>query len=230
VSGALDALVQATEELVVETVAPYAVLDAAPDAFVQALQTAAGALSEHFNQQPLNTGSLLNFHFELQRFVKLVEALSDHSLFDVQTFVGGGGGVDWGEDSEAAQPPRDAALCVRNVAPACFLRQRFTALHSITLFSATLSPPQYAMQLLGLPENTAWIDVPPAFAAEHLTVRVADDVSTRFADRDRSLQRLVAVIAAQFDEQPGNYLAFFSSFDYLDKAASLLATLRPDIP
>jgi DNA excision repair protein ERCC-2 len=206
------------------------VLDAAPDAFVQALQVAAGALSEHFNQKPLNTGSLLNFHFELQRFVKLVEALSDHSLFDVQTFVGTRSNVALDDDGEAAPDITDAALCVRNVAPACFLRQRFKALHSITLFSATLSPPQYAMQLLGLPENTAWLDVPPAFRAEHLSVRVADGVSTRFADRDRSLQRLVAVIAQQFDEHPGNYLAFFSSFDYLDKAAALLAMLRPDIP
>jgi Rad3-related DNA helicase len=40
----------------------------------------------------------------------------------------------------------------------------------------------------------------------------------------------VDVIARQFDEHQGNYLAFFSSFDYLEKAASLLATLRPDIP
>ena len=228
VRGALDALVQSTEELVVDCAAPYEVLDTAPDPFVQSLQTAAGALSEHFNRHPLNVGSLLNFHFELQRFVKLVEALSDHSLFDVQTFLGTRSRLE--ADGEAEQDGSDAALCVRNVAPACFLRQRFKALHSVTLFSATLSPPQYAIQLLGLPENTAWIDVPPAFPAEHLTVRVADGISTRFAHRDRSLQRLVGVIARQFDEHPGNYLAFFSSFDYLEKAASLLATLRPDIP
>jgi len=228
VRGALDALVQATEELVVDTAAPYEVLDSAPDTLVQALQTAAGALSEHFNQHPLNVGPLLNFHFELQRLLKLVEALSDHSLFDVQTFLGARSGVV--VESELAQEGSDAALCVRNVAPACFLRQRFKALHSVTLFSATLSPPEYAIQLLGLPENTAWIDVPPAFAAEHLTVRVAEGISTRFAHRARSLQRLVAVIAQQFDEHPGNYLAFFSSFDYLEKAASLLAVLRPDIP
>jgi DNA excision repair protein ERCC-2 len=150
----------------------------------------------------------------------------------VQTFVGtqGGVSVDVDADGESAQDTHEVALCVRNVAPACFLRQRFTALHSITLFSATLSPPQYAMRLLGLPDNTAWIDVPPAFPAEHLTVRVADGISTRFAHRDGSLQRLVAVIAQQFDEHPGNYLAFFSSFDYLDKAADLLARLHPHIP
>jgi Rad3-related DNA helicase len=228
VRGALDALVQATEELVVDTAAPYEVLDTAPDAFVQALQCAAGVLSEHFNQHPLSVGSLLNFHFKLQRFLKLVEALSDHTLFDVQTFVGTRSGMD--ADGGAAQDTSDAALCVRNVAPACFLRQRFKALHSVTLFSATLSPPAYAIQLLGLPENAAWIDVPSAFPAEHLSVHVADGISTRFAHRERSLQRLVAVVARQFDEHPGNYLAFFSSFDYLEKAARLLAALRPDIP
>jgi Rad3-related DNA helicase len=225
--GALDALVQASEDLVVDTEPPYAVLDAAPDTWVQALQVAAGALSEHFHQHPLNVGPLLDFHFELQRFLKLVEALSDHSLFDVQTFPDARPGVD---DDEAAQGGRDAALGVRNVAPACFLRRRFEALHSVTLFSATLSPPDYAIRLLGLPERTAWIDVPPAFPAENLTVRVAHGISTRFAHRNRSLQQLAHVIGRQFDQHPGNYLAFFSSFDYLEKAASTLAVQRPDIP
>lgn len=228
VRGALDALVQASEDLVVDTAAPYAVLDAVPDTFVQALQTAAGALSEHFNQHPLNVGVLLDFQFDLQWFLRLVEALSDHSLFDVQTFLGTRSGIE--VEGTQGQGGSDAALCVRNVAPACFLRRRFEALHSVTLFSATLSPPDYAIQLLGLPERTAWIDVPPAFHAEHLTVRVAEGISTRFAHRDRSLQQLLDVIGRQFDQHPGNYLAFFSSFDYLEKAASMFAAVRPDIP
>ncbi|HSW05339.1 ATP-dependent DNA helicase [Aquabacterium sp.] len=226
VSGPLHGLLQATEDLVADAAAPYAVLEAVPDAYTQALQAAVGALSEHFHQHPLSLGPLLNFFFELQRFLRLVEALSDHSLFDVQTLArerSSAGDVD--ADAAAA----DGVLCVRNVAPACFLRQRFRDLHSVTLFSATLSPPDYAIRLLGLPENTAWIDVPPAFPAEHLSVQVADGISTRFAHRDKSLQRLVDVIARQFDAHPGNYLAFFSSFDYLDKAASLLALRRADI-
>ena len=228
VRGALDALVQAVAALVDDDAAPYQVLQRAPDAFVQALQTAAGVLAEHFNQHPLKVGSLLNFHFELQRLLKLVEALSEHSLLDLQAVPGPRGAIDG--DDQAPLADNDAALCVRNVAPACFLRQRFKALQSITLFSATLSPPEYSIQLLGLPEDTAWIDVPPAFPAEHLSVRVAHGISTRFAHRDRSLQALVAVIAQQFDEHPGNYLAFFSSFAYLEQAAALLASRRPDLP
>ncbi len=215
VRGALDRLAQASDDVVAAADPPHAVLDAPPDAFVQALQTAAGALSEHFHQHPLSVGTLLDFHFALQRFQWLVEALNDHALFEVQTPTPVAG---------------DAVLGVRNVAPACFLRRRFEALHSTTLFSATLAPPAHAMQLLGLPADTAWLDVPPPFPAEHLTVRVADGLSTRYAHRARSLQALLTVVARQFDQHPGNYLAFFSSFDYLDQAAMQLARLRPDIP
>ncbi len=166
VRGALDGLVEAAQELVADTAAPYEVLATVPDAFVQALQAATGALTEHFNQHPLNVGSLLDFHFELRRFHRLVETLSDHSLFDVQTFLGAGSDTAAEADGAAAQDASDAALCVRNVAPACFLRPRLQTLQSITLFSATLSPPSYAIRLLGLPEDTAWIDVPSAFPAE----------------------------------------------------------------
>jgi Rad3-related DNA helicase len=244
VRAALDALHQAGETLVSDTLLSgtlaggspgpdepqaYAVLTAVPDPFTQALQTAAAALSEHFHRQPLAVGALLEFHFELQRFLRLVEALSDHSLFDLQTGVGArarGGGAQLA--AEAADAP-DAVFGVRNVAPACFLRQRFKALHSVSLFSATLAPPDHAIRLLGLPDNTAWVDVPPAFPPEHLRVRVAADLSTRYADRPGSLRPLVDLIARQFEAHPGNYLAFFSSFEYLEQAAALLASRRPDV-
>lgn len=224
VQGALLALAQTTDALVADVDTPYAVLDAAPDALVQALQTATGALAGHFNQQPLSMGPLLTFHFALLRFGKLVDGLSDQALFEVQAAAPGEA-----DGSALEHATADAVLRVRNVVPAGHLRHRFNALHSATLFSATLSPPAYAVQMLGLPENTAWIDVPPAFAAAHLVVQVADGLSTRHAHRQRSLSPLVATIAQQFDQQPGNYLAFFSSFVYLQQAADLLAVQRPDI-
>ena len=220
VQGPLQALAEATQALAADTDAPYAVLDAAPDGFMQALQTAAGALAEHFHQQPLSVGALLQLHFALQRFLKLADALDDHALFEVHTAAA----------ADTSAGARAITLGVRNVAPACHLRQRFAALHSATLFSATLAPPGYAIQLLGLPADTAWIDVPPAFDAAHLAVQVADGLSTRLPHRGRSLQRLVDVLAGQFDAHPGNYLAFFSSFAYLAQVADALAARRPDIP
>ncbi len=38
------------------------------------------------------------------------------------------------------------------------------------------------------------------------------------------------MIESQFREQPGNYLAFFSSFDYLDRAAAAFTSLCPSVP
>jgi Rad3-related DNA helicase len=134
------------------------------------------------------------------------------------------------EPGPAAHAADDAVISVRNLVPAPWLRPRWQALHSATLFSATLWPPEHARQLLGLPDDTAWVDIPPAFPPEHLRVQVARGVSTRYAHRPHSLDRLVAVLARQWDAHPGNYLAFFSSFDYLAQAADRLAVLRPDIP
>ena len=37
-------------------------------------------------------------------------------------------------------------------------------------------------------------------------------------------------MAAQYEQQPGNYLAFFSSFDYLERAAAAFAATYPRIP
>jgi Rad3-related DNA helicase len=255
VRGSLAGLAQAMQDLVADQESAYTAMDAVPDAFVQSLQAAAAALAEHFQRQPLATGALLGFHFELQRFARLVDSLADHSLFDVQIQAGpttataatsvamaDGPGDLFGvtadtlaEDVLAATraplPPSgaDITLSIRNVVPARFLRPRFKAMHTATLFSATLGPPGYAIDLLGLPPDTGWIDVPPAFPAEHLTVRIAHGISTRFAHRTRSLGAVADLIAAQHDRRPGHYLAFFSSFEYLEQAAGLLARRRPDI-
>jgi DNA excision repair protein ERCC-2 len=128
------------------------------------------------------------------------------------------------------EPGQDLVLAIDNVVPAPFLAPRWRNLHAAVLFSATLSPPQYARDLLGMPADTAWLDVPPAFPPEHLQVRVAAQVSTRWRDRARTLPALAAAMAAQYDAHPGNYLAFFSSHTYLHQAAQALAAVRPDIP
>lgn len=208
----LDALLQAARDVADSLDAPYSVLTEVPDRFLQAVLAAVSALAEHFQDKPLAVGALLGFQFELQRFAKLLDALGEHSIFDV----------------EASRS--DVTYSVRNVVPGRFLAPRFKAFHSCTLFSATLAPPDYAIKLLGLPDDTAWIDVPPAFPPEHLQVRVARGISTRYVHRSRSLGRLVDTVGEQFNAHPGNYLAFFSSFEYLQAAAKMLASRWPDVP
>jgi Rad3-related DNA helicase len=114
--------------------------------------------------------------------------------------------------------------------PASFLKPRFAAARSTVLFSATLTPWNFYTDMLGLPDDTAYLDVPAPFRAEQLSVRIASQVSTRYQHRTGSLAPIAGVIATQYAAVPGNYIAFFSSFEYLEQAASEFAVRNPDVP
>lgn len=88
----------------------------------------------------------------------------------------------------------------------------------------------YVSDLLGLPQDTARLSVPSPFDASQLQVRVTPNLSTRYADRAASLDQLVEVMADQYAQRPGNYLAFFSSFDYLQQALQRLQATHPALP
>jgi DNA excision repair protein ERCC-2 len=84
--------------------------------------------------------------------------------------------------------------------------------------------------MLGLAQESVWLEVASPFRAEQLKVEVAGHISTRFNHRQRSLEPIAELIARHYRQRPGNYLAFFASFDYLEQAAARLAQLHPDIP
>ena len=202
--------------------AEYETRDEEPAAFVEALVQLCTAIIDDMSEHPQRHDALLErFYFDAMHFLRLAEQLTEyggkHSLFDITRTPRLRAGVD-------------ASLCVRNLLPAPYLATRFGAAHSTTLFSATLQPADYYGNLLGLPDSAVWVEVPSPFRAEQLDVHVARHISTRYAQRQRSLPAIVALMAAQFAQRPGNYLAFFSSHDYLQQAAALLAESHPDIP
>ena len=209
----LDRLKRSWYELFKEQQADYQVYDDVPQDFRGALQQTSSAILDHLADHPSGiAASLQDFFFEVLHFSRMAELLGAHSLFDITLGESG------------------ALLCLRNIVPAPFLGPRFAAARSAALFSATLSPADYYSDMLGLPDDTAWIDVASPFKAEQLSVRVVDDVSTRFQHRERSLSPMVDLMARQYAQVPGNYLSFVSSFDYLQQLATLFKARYPDIP
>ncbi len=114
--------------------------------------------------------------------------------------------------------------------PAPFLKPRLAAAQATALFSATLNPRHFYTDMLGLDETTAWVDVESPFDAGQLAVQVVSHISTRYRQREQSAAPIADLMARQYARQPGNYLAFFSSFDYLRQVAALLAERHPEIP
>src|SRR5690606_20382079 len=92
------------------------------------------------------------------------------------------------------------------------------------------SPPHYYADLLGLPAGTPWLEVESPFRAEQLRVQAVSNLSTRYQHRARSLEPISALMARQFAERPGNYLAFFSSYDYLRQVLELFQRQHPQVP
>ena len=217
----LDRLQRCWTRSVKGAIEAYTVLDEPPPAFALALQDATSAISEYVAENPAGVDStLLQFYFDALQFTRRLETFGAHSLFDVTLDPGTGSG----------RPHASSTLCVRNVLPAPFLKPRFAAARSAVLFSATLTPRYFYSDILGLPDDTAWLDVAAPFKAEQLSVHIVRDVSTRYFDRSSSLAPIARLIAAQYEVTPGNYIAFFSSFEYLEQAVGEFCARYPGIP
>lgn len=196
---------------------PYQVHPQLPAKWLNALSGCITAIGDYLNDHPQGlTSNLQAFYFEVLQFNRVAELYDSHFLFDVSVRDSG--------------KRRLSQLNLRNIVPAGFIGPRLASAQSNVLFSATLSPRTYYANLLGLPADTVWIDVESPFSAQQLSVQVVSQISTRYVHREASLVPIVELIARQFERRPGNYLAFFSSFDYLQQVAQLLAERHPHVP
>jgi len=216
----LQAVSRAWQELVRRQDSGYQVYDHIPAELLRSLEEFATSASTYLSENPRRQADeLVDFFFATARFCRLAAGLDAGTLFEISKAAG--------EDS-APRAKTGSVLCIRNVLPCRHLAPRFAAAHAAVLFSATLAPHDFYLDVLGLPRETCRLNVRSPFHAEQLKVKLVPSVSTRLRDRGRSLAPIAALIAAQFRRQPGNYLAFFSSFEYLDAVAAHVAA-HPDI-
>lgn len=222
VRKALDKLQRSWSALQREQDTAYRALPELPADLTTAVERAIGAVAQAQSEAPLLPGDpVLTFYLEALHFAAMAEQFGTHAVLDVSLHPPRTGGPRKGVHS---------TLCIRNIVPAPHLQPRHAAAQASVFFSGTLTPAHFYQDLLGLPAETPFVDVDSPFHAGQLAVQVVGHVSTRYADRDRSLRPLVDVLAAQYALQPGNYLCFASSFDYLQRIALALQAHHPEIP
>lgn len=148
--------------------------------------------------------TFLDFYFEINRFLKLYE------LFD---------------DSFALYLERDngqLSLKLLCLDPSRQLHNRLLQFHGITLFSATLSPNEYYIDVLGGEENDPFLSLPSPFPKENFLLMVMPTISIKYRDRDRTFINVVSAIKSFVSHKMGNYLIFLPSYIYLDVIYNLL--------
>ncbi len=218
----LGRLIRAWDSLLDTQPEPYRIHEEIPAALLRALEQFVSAATEVVNEDsPALPPEVLEPYFTALHFCRLAEVFAEHTLFDVSVSPGAGSSAFRHESS---------TLCLRNVIPQRFLAPRWSAAHASVLFSATLNPHEFYRDVLGLPPETRSVNVASPFSAGQLAVHVVNSVSTRFRDRQHSLEPMVHIMARQIAVQPGNYLAFCGSFDYQRQIAEQFRRLYPDIP
>jgi DNA excision repair protein ERCC-2 len=162
-------------------------LDSLPSAFMTALKQAGAAMETHLAEAAPGAadGPLQQAYFDILGFQRLAESFGTHSVLELT------------DEAVGAGKPA-AAIRIQNQIPAPFLKPRFAAARTVTLFSATLSPPRYYLDMLGLPDDTAWIDVESPFSPDQLEVHIVSRISTRYTHRQRSAAPIARLIGDQF--------------------------------
>ncbi|WP_102265091.1 ATP-dependent DNA helicase [Mesobacillus jeotgali] len=99
--------------------------------------------------------------------------------------------------------------------PSYLIKQAGKTFKSRVYFSATLSPIGYYMDMLGGDENDYVLRIPSPFSSEQSNVMI-QSLSTRYKDRENSIKPIVKTLSETIQSNPGNYLIFFPSYQYLN--------------
>jgi len=99
--------------------------------------------------------------------------------------------------------------------PSSHLKLALRRSRSVIFFSATMTPARYFQDILGCEATASVLAIPSPFPSTHLKVFIANDISTYYAQREQSVDRIVALVRSFIHPKKGNYLCFFPSYEYL---------------
>lgn len=106
-----------------------------------------------------------------------------------------------------------------------FLKASYDDYEHVVAFSATLKPFDYYAKLSGLdPQGVGTAEFASPFPKARRKLLIIPQISTKYGDRDRNYPKIAEGISRIAGVRPGNYFAFFPSFEFLEK---VLARFSP---
>lgn len=197
----------------------YIYLDEVPNQLNDALYSLIAAITDYLSDHP-GDARIQQLLFTASGFLRLAERFGDHSQCVLD--------CEW-QTLDTTLITGSTAIRIDNLIPADHLQARFVDAHNPVLFSATLTPPHFYRDLLGMPHNTACEDIDSPFQREQIELNLVSQISTRYEHRSASLTPICDRVGTRFKQRPGNYLVYVSSFSYLQDMANRFAERFPDI-
>jgi DNA excision repair protein ERCC-2 len=108
------------------------------------------------------------------------------------------------------------------VDPARQLRRVNERYRSVIAMSATLSPMEFYRDVLGFDRDTELLALPSPFPRQNRKILIVPEVSTAYQQRSKHFPRIARILEEVVSIRPGNYFAFFPSFEFLKEVARLV--------
>lgn len=96
-------------------------------------------------------------------------------------------------------------------------------------FSATLSPLDYFSEILGGGTDSYKLSLPSPFEVNNRILLIADTISTKFRNREKTYPDIANCIKTVLDQKPGNYIVYFPSYKYMNEVHDVFAETYPDV-
>ncbi|QUI20814.1 ATP-dependent DNA helicase [Vallitalea pronyensis] len=142
--------------------------------------------------------ALLEFYFDTYDFVKKIELYDDRYV----TYY-----------EKLRDEVRMKIYCLD---PSFNLKTYMDNAKAAVLFSATLTPMDYFVKILGGHEKNYGLTLESPFESDNLCLLVNNTVSTKYKDRERTYDQVVDTIRYTVGGKKGNYMVFFPSYQYME--------------
>ena len=151
------------------------------------------------------TKELTKLYLEVNKFKKISEFYSDNYLFYVKKE---------GDNVTINLFCLDASKYIKSI---------LARIKASIMFSATLSPMEYYVNLLGgnIDENPT-IELESPFPREHLKIMVAPKVSIKYKNREKTYEQVAEYIKKFVTQKIGNYFVYLPSYEYQERIIEFL--------
>ena len=151
------------------------------------------------------TKELTEFYLELNRFKRISEFFSENYLYYIE------------------KTNDDLIFNLTCLDASKFIKAILGRIKGSVLFSATLSPSEYYIDLLGGESDTnPSISLDSPFPKENLKILVAPKVSVKYKNREKSYQEVADYVKLFTSQKIGNYFVYLPSYEYLDRLKDYL--------
>jgi Rad3-related DNA helicase len=190
--------------------ASYAI-DAMPETLIELLGHFSYEANEVLQESP--SDELMELYFRTLDFIRISELCDSRYT----TFI----------EMQQEGRPLIKLFCLD---PSLLLSKAESVCRASVFFSATLTPLAYFRQILGGDEKDYILKLKSPFSQENLCLMADRRISTKYKDREQSCAPIAKALSVMALSRAGNYIAFFPSYDYLNKVLAIVNESYPEIP